>query len=459
MTNNIKRRRAFLKQCALLGAAGYSSGFASLGSLSMTAQAATRPNEYRAMVCIYLTGGNDHNMLVPNDSNSYQAYADLRGPIKIERTEQLDITSAAHPSQQQFGLHPSCSAMRDLYNDQNLAFVTNVGALIEPTTRETFANRAVRIPPKLFSHLSQKDFVRIGLPFDGERVSGWAGRIADLYQDTATAPLNLSFVGENVWQRGDVTNGYAISGGGIPRVIGYRPSIGFEQEDARRAALDQMNQLPQDHLMVREYGRKISESLALSKGLREGLEEQEIELTTPFPSTRLGNNLRNVAQIINARNGLSMPQQIFYVDSGGWDQHTSLLQRHSDSLQELSDALAAFYAATEEMGLANHVITFTNSDFGRTMDPNTSGSDHAWGGTQLVMGGRVQGGNVYGHFPELSEDDPQFIEFRGTLVPSIATDQMSSTIAKWFGDFTDSELKELLPNLLNFESSDLGFIA
>lgn len=201
------------------------------------------------------------------------------------------------------------------------------------------------------------------------------------------------------------------------------------------------------------------DSLSLSRRLREGSSQQEIELTTEFPGTRLGTNLRNVARLINARNGLEMPQQTFYVDAGGWDHHDSLLNRHRDNLQELSDALAAFYAATEEMGLEDQVVTFTNSEFGRTLIPNSTGSDHAWGGTQIVMGGRVTGGKVYGSFPEFTEDDPQYISSRGTLVPTLSMDQVSSTIAKWFGDFSDSELKELFPNLVEFDSTDLGFIS
>ncbi len=459
MTKNNINRRAFLKQCALTSAAGYTGALAGLGSLSMTAQAAARPSQYKAIVCVYLTGGNDINMLVPNDNSRYQSYADLRGPLAIAREQQLNIRSELSNTQQDFGLHPSCAALKSLYDDNKLAFVANVGALLEPTTNDDFVNRTVRLPPKLFSHLSQKDFVRVGLPFNGERMSGWAGRIADLYRNTNASPLNLSLVGDNVWQRGNITDSYGISGGGIPRVRGYRPNIGSDREDARRAALDRMNQLQQDHLLVREYSKRMDSSLSLSRRLREGSEQQLINLTTQFPSSRLGKNLRNVAKLINARQGLEMPQQIFYVDAGGWDHHDNLLNRHRDNLTELSDALAAFYAATQEMGLANEVVTFTNSDFGRTLVPNSNGSDHAWGGTQIVMGGSVQGGQVYGEFPEFSADDPQYISFRGTLVPTIATDQLSSTIAKWFGDFSDSELKELFPNLLEFDTSDLGFLS
>ncbi|GAA6137716.1 DUF1501 domain-containing protein [Arenicella sp. 4NH20-0111] len=457
MKNLKLNRRSFLKQCALTSAAGYTGAAATLGGLSMTANAAGRPNEYRAMVCVYLTGGNDLNMLVPNDSGRYQTYSDLRGPLAIANDEQLTISSGIGADQQSYGLHPACGAIKTLYENEKLAFVANVGALLEPTTSSNFSNREVRLPPKLFSHLSQKDFVRIGLPFNGEKVSGWAGRIADLYNDGRT-PLNLSLVGDNVWQRGNITNAYALAGGGIPRVVGYRPEIGFDQEDARRVALDEMNQLSHENLLVRAYGKRMHDSLSLSRNLREGSQEQLIELTTPFPSTRLGQSLRNVARLINARQGLGMPQQTFYVNSAGWDHHDNLLFRHRDNLQELSDALSAFYAATEEMGLADQVVSFTNSDFGRTLVPNSNGSDHAWGGTQLVMGGKVDGGQVFGEFPEFSADDPQYIDFRGTLVPTISTDQMSATIAKWFGDFSTSEVNELFPNLMEFDTSDLGFM-
>ncbi len=237
MKNLKLNRRSFLKQCALTSAAGYTGAAATLGGLSMTANAAGRPNEYRAMVCVYLTGGNDLNMLVPNDSGRYQTYSDLRGPLAIANDEQLTISSGIGADQQSYGLHPACGAIKTLYENEKLAFVANVGALLEPTTSSNFSNREVRLPPKLFSHLSQKDFVRIGLPFNGEKVSGWAGRIADLYNDGRT-PLNLSLVGDNVWQRGNITNAYALAGGGIPRVVGYRPEIGFDQEDARRVALD-----------------------------------------------------------------------------------------------------------------------------------------------------------------------------------------------------------------------------
>jgi len=208
-------------------------------------------------------------------------------------------------------------------------------------------------------------------------------------------------------------------------------------------------------------GRIVDESFQLSDYLRTRLQDASPELQTEFPSTVLGQRLRNVARLIKARNELEMPQQTFYVDSGGWDMHDDLIARHSSNLEELSAAMAAFYAATEEMGLENNVITFTNGDFGRTLDPNSSGSDHAWGGSQVVMGGKVAGGQVYGDFPMLIDGDgeTQFREFRGTLVPSTSIDQVSSTIAKWFGDFSDNTLEELFPNLHNFDEYDLGFIS
>jgi len=197
----------------------------------------------------------------------------------------------------------------------------------------------------------------------------------------------------------------------------------------------------------------------ISSSLRDGAAIRNIELTTEFPNTRLGGLMKNVANLINARDGLSMPQQTFYINSNGWDHHSDLLSRHSDNLEELSSAMAAFYAATVEMGLQDDVVTFTNTEFGRTLDPNSTGSDHAWGGNQVVMGGAIKGGQVFGDYPVFSPEDPQFREFRGTLIPSISSEQINSTIAKWFGGFNDSTLRELFPTLRSFDEYDLGFIS
>lgn len=481
MSKHQSTRRSFLKQCALLNAAGYASAYSALGGLSMTARAqsgVSRPSQYRAMVCIYQTGGNDLNMLIPTADDNYNAYTTIRGEgLSLLKTDDgsgkevfIPINSGSGADQTSYGLHPACGIVdsnlgngsggfKKLYDEGNLAFIANTGALIEPTTALDYGQGNVNLPPKLFGHLSQKDFVRAGVAYDGSIVNGWAGRIADLYFDGTGSPLNLNFSGDNIWQRGAETTAYGFSGSNVPPLRGYQTNGGGSAESARRAALNDINRLDHDHMFVREHGRIIDKSFTLSDALRDGATMQRIELTTVFPNTRLGAQLKNVAQLINARAGLQMPQQVFYVDSGGWDQHDDLLPRHRVTLKELSSAMAAFYAATVEMGLQDNVVTFTNGDFGRTLDPNSTGSDHAWGGNQVIMGGNVNGGQVFGEYPMFSPDDPQYIEFRGTLVPSIATDQVSSTIAKWFGDFSDSTLRELFPNLQSFDKYDLGLIS
>lgn len=478
MTNKLTSRRNFLKRCAIAHAAGYTGAFSALGGLSLTAQAQSasiaRPTEYRAMVCIYLTGGNDLNMLIPTDDTRYNQYAGIRGDLAIERASSDSTDEAFIPISSNgtdYGLHPSCGAESDdagsggikkLYDQDKLAFIANTGALIQPTTYAQYSSRdgnSVPLPPSLFNHLIQKDFVRAGKELSTD---GWAGRIADYYdgQDT-DSPLNLSFTGDNVWQRGIATSTYGTRGASISPLYGYRNEGGGNAEAVRRNALDRMNRLPQSHTITKEVARIVDESFELSDSLRSALATADTDLQTEFPNTDMGARLENVAKLIKARSSLGMPQQTFYVDSPGWDMHDDLISEHASNLEELSAAMAAFYSATIELGLENNIVTFTNSDFGRTLDPNSTGSDHAWGGSQIVMGGKVAGGQVYGDFPYMANgnSETQFIEFRGSLIPSISTDQVSSTIAKWFGDFSNNTLEELFPNLHNFNSYDLGFIS
>ena len=471
MKNNSLSRRRFLAQCALFSATGAAGSLASLGALSLPSAAlaaSPRPTQYKAMVCIYLTGGNDLNMMVPLDD--YDNYKQLRSNLALKRTDLLPISAGSGPSSRSYGLHPSFSGAHELYQSKKLAFVANTGALNMPTTAANFTNNSVPLPPKLFAHNTQKEFVRAGLPFDGRRITGWAGRIADMYMasnPTANTPLNLSLHGDNIWQRGSSTSAYGLSGASIPQLRGFDNITTGPGGDDRGAAMRAINELDTDHLFTSEYGRILQSSLDLSDTLRSGISQPKVALQTVFPNTKFAANLKNIANVINAREGMQMPQQVFYVNSGGWDHHRDLLGNHSSNLKTLGDALVAFDKALEEMGLQDQVVTFTNHDFGRTLTSNGSGSDHAWGGHQLIMGGKglsnssVKGGEVYGVHPEFAPSDPQFLNFRnrGVIVPSTSTDQLSATLAKWFGGFSDSELLDLFPSLANFNDIDLGFMA
>lgn len=455
-------RRSFMKNCAALSTLGYSSAFSALGGLSLTSQMAqaqtTRPSAYKAIVCIYQTGGNDLNMLVPTeDDDNFARYQTIRRGVALDRNEFLSIDSNG----ESFGLHPSCNGMKSLYDNGNLAFIANTGSLLEPTTAAQFANKSVELPPSLQNHLVQKDFVRAGSFVNGQYTTGWAGRIADLYGvQSGGVPLNGTLLGDNIWQRGENSSTYGFTGSSVRSLFGFRDTV--INESLRQTALYDVNNLSRNsnHLLVREYGRVVDTSLRLSDVLREGTSSAAPSLQTSFPSGTVSQRLRSIAELINRREALEMPQQIFYVDSPGWDMHDDLLIEHSSNLADLSNGLAAFYQALEEMGLENDVITFTNGDFGRTLDPNSDGSDHAWGGNQLIMGGRVDGGQVFGDYPLFveGEGETQFRNFRGLLVPTIATDQVSSTIAKWFGGFSNSTLNELFPNVSSFNTNDLGLI-
>jgi len=457
MKKSNQSRRTFLTQCALLSAAGVASPYAAYGSLRMSSAlaAASPPADYRAMVCVYLIGGNDNNMLVPTDASNYDLYQNMRGSLAIAQEDLLPVTSSYDGVTNTYGIHPSCTGMKELYDNANLAFVVNTGALLEPTTAQSYLSKTAALPPKIFSHNSQKDFVQAGLPFAGERLTGWGGRIADMFKASgSTAPLNLSFNGDNVWQRGEQTTAYGLRGSTVVPVYDYRDN-GRPLDAARKRALETINRLPTDHLLTSEYGRIMQDSLDLSDQLRDGVSQQEIDLQTDFPSTKAGQLFRNTARAINARKGMQMPQQNFYIFLNGWDHHDGLLSRHRATLSELDGGLSAFYKALQEMGVENQVTTFTNHDFGRTLRSNGDGSDHAWGGHQVVIGGAIDGGKVYGEHPIFSADDPQFLDRRGALVPSTSTDQFSASIAKWFGDFSESQLLEIFPNLANFDQKTL----
>lgn len=459
-------RRDFLTNCALLSASGVAAPLASLSALTLSnaalAQSATRPTEYRAMVCVYLSGGNDLNMMVPLDD--YDNYQNVRGDLALDRGDLLPITSGSGASAQSFGLHPSCTGLQELYNSKKLAFVANTGAILQPATVANYRQAGVA-PAQLFSHNSQKTFVNAGIPFDGRPINGWAGRIADLYAQTSATPLNLTLGGTNLWQRGALTSSYSLTSDFISKANLFDRTSTNDVIRKRGEFIQSMNGVESSHLLTNEYGRLSQRALDLSEALSGRQGQGAVTLQTQFSSGSSGTSFRHVAELINAREALGMQQQIFYVDIGGWDQHDDLLTQHSNSLNGLNNSLLAFQSALEEMGLQDNVVTFTNHDFGRTLGSNGDGSDHAWGGHQLIMGGSggsagiVKGGEVYGTHPIFSPDDPQYIDFRGVLVPSTSTDQLSATIAQWFGDFNEQQLVELFPNLANFNEKTLSFMS
>jgi len=319
-------RRNFLTMSALAG-----------GSLLMQTRhnqvlAATRPNDYRAIVNIYLQGGNDINMFVPADQ--YQAYGDLRGNLAIDQNQFLSLSSVNGSTTSNYGLHPSCSGLKEQYDNGNLAFVANIGALRAPLNRQQLIDRTVPTPPGLFAHNSQSDFVLAGLPFRGERLTGWGGRIADTYNvPNSEPPLGVSMVGDSLFLRGLEASQFSF-GSGVGRVINYRTDIPvFENLFSRSTKLEALREQSYDSVFTEEIARRYRESLATSTlYLSNNLDNSPI--STEFPSNLLATQLENVIRLIKSRNLLGQNQQIFSLFLGGWDFHSDLINRQAANLTD-----------------------------------------------------------------------------------------------------------------------------
>ena len=446
---NISRRR-FLRNAAGGGIAT-SCLLGTLGSLAATSALADTTGDYRALVCVFLLGGNDSfNMVVPGSTTEYNEYAAARQNLAIAQSDLLPVNPLVSDGAD-YGLHPSMPEIQTLFNNGELAIAANVGALVTPTTRNDYINGAVPLPPNLFSHNSQQNFWQSVQAFGAQNV-GWSGRMAEILQDTypgGALPINISLTGANLLQVGEQSTAYNVSAAGAPNINGFG-------SNARRAAVEAMyaaSLSPQTHLFESAFARTMSRSFSLVDDLRTALE------TTPAPTTLfeadgLSQNLRMVAHVIAARSALNMQRQVFFVGYGGWDTHDDQLTRHIGLLGTVSRALSAFQTEMAAIGCNDSVTTFTASDFGRTLTSNGDGSDHGWGSHQLVMGGAVAGQQINGNMPPLVIDGPED-SGRGRIIPSVSVDQYAAAMARWFG-VAEGELDTIFPNLTNFNDRDIG---
>ena len=412
--------------------------------------------DYKALVCVFLFGGNDsYNMLVPNTTAEYNAYAASRQNLALLQSDLLPIAPASYPGAD-FGLHPAMGAIQGLFETGNAAFVTNVGPLVEPTTRDQYFNGSVTLPPQLFSHNDQQDqwaSLRGNVPSK----TGWAGRIADLIrtgvveQQMAT---NASLFGTNLFQSADETVAYVMGQNGPLQFEGFSTTPGDIRYEQRQAFLRIVDET-YDSIYERGFAEVQRRAIAAADTVSAAIASAP-PLNTVFPQSQLGNQLQTVARLIGSRDELQMQRQIFFVAAGGFDSHDDQNQNQPGLLGGVSDAIAAFHAATLELGVQDNVTAFTQSDFGRTLTSNGDGTDHAWGGNQLVVGGAVNGGDLYGSFPLLEIGGPEDVG-GGRIIPSTSADQYAATLARWFG-IPESDLNVVAPNLSNFTLRDLGFM-
>ncbi|GGF61293.1 DUF1501 domain-containing protein [Alteromonas lipolytica] len=447
------QRREFIKR-SLAGLTGAGSLLATSSQFNLV-NAATNTNsftDYKALVCVFLLGGNDSlNMLIPTDNPGYQAYAATRQNLAVPLEQIINLQSAAYGSA--FGLHPSLAPMADLFNSGAASFVANVGTLIEPVDKTRILNGRALLPPQLFSHSDQQNHWQSGIPQD-PALTGWAGRMADLLGDSQAAlSMNLSLAGSNLWQTGNQVLPFALGPQGADAIVGLNPEHDWLNQNA--GFLDRIH-TGADTLFAREYRQIVDRTRRTGELVNTSLMLAP-ELQTLFPATSLAQQLQTVAKMIAVQQHLNQPRQVFFVAMGGWDTHDNQLIDQPLLLAELAGGLQAFYQATEELGLAQQVTTFTASDFGRTLTSNGDGTDHGWGGHQIVVGGAVNGGDIVGTMPALTLDSNDDMG-DGRIIPTLAVDQYAATLARWYG-LSESQLHEILPNLQNFASADLGFMA
>jgi uncharacterized protein (DUF1501 family) len=412
--------------------------------------------DYKALVCVFLFGGNDsYNMLVPNTTAEYNAYAASRQNLALLQADLLPITPASSAGPD-FGLHPAMATTQDLFEQGRAAFVTNVGPLVEPTTRDQYFNGSVTLPPQLFSHNDQQDqwtSLRGNVPSK----TGWAGRIADLIRTGVAEQqmsTNASLFGTNLFQSADETVAYVMGPNGPLQFEGFSSDpndIRYAQREAFLRIVDAGYSSIYERGFADVQRRAIDAADQVSAAIN-----NTQPINTVFPQSQLGTQLRTVARLIAARDELQMQRQIFFVATGGFDSHDDQNENQPGLLGGISDAIAAFYEATVELQVQESVTTFTQSDFGRTLTSNGDGTDHAWGGNQLVVGGAVNGGDLYGNFPLLEIGGPEDVG-GGRIIPSTSADQYAATLARWFG-VPDVDLDVVAPNLSNFVQRDLGFM-
>ncbi|MBC7912451.1 MAG: DUF1501 domain-containing protein [Pyrinomonadaceae bacterium] len=424
---------------------------------------------YKALVCVFLDGGNDgNNSVVPNYDAGYNQYSAARSAqgLAIARNSLLPITPASMGGQI-YGFHPAMAPLHPLWNQGKMAVVCNVGCLVQPLTRATYQAGAPR-PYQLFSHPDQADQFRTGIS-SFKSTTGWGGRIADrtaALNTNPAIPMVTAIPSASIFTTGFNTKPLIVASAPTPlnQLLTLNGFGTAADELARRAAMNNARQQDLNQTIVQNASLITQQAVNVSQQLN-----TDPTLTVTFPSTTLGNQLRQVAKLIKIRTLLNMNRQIFYVSLGGFDHHSSQISPHNSLLTQVCNALKAFYDETVAQGVAAQVTTCTMSDFSRTFGPAGSGSnvgsDHGWGGPYFVIGDSVLGGNFYGRptsngtfWPTLVTGTGDDTDIRGRFIPSVSVEQYAGTLARWYG-LAEADLPLAFPNYNNFSNSNLGFMA
>ncbi|MHC4375743.1 MAG: DUF1501 domain-containing protein [Planctomycetota bacterium] len=439
-------RRSLLR----LGAgAAACAGLTSARVFSSVAPTQISFGDYKALVCVFLYGGADtFNLLVPTSGPEYATYAASRGALAEPLASLLPITPLGGDTVT-YGMHSQVPELQALFQQGQLAFVQNVGPLVQPASKAALLSGAVSEPPSLFSHNDQQaEWQRAWAGVSGS--SGWAGRMLDLLGavngDTPLSP-GISVDQQNILQVGQQAAPYVIGTEGTLPLVGV--------DDPAVKALYQQLFSNEQHKLGRAVAQIQAEAIEIDELLSAKLAAAP-NFDGLFPESELANQLKMVARLIAIRSQLNVSRQVFFVGMGGFDTHDSQLQQLGPLFATLSKALGGFQQALEQIGEASNVTTFGHTEFGRTLSSNGDGSDHGWGGHAFVMGGPVQGQRLYGTRPDLTLEGPDDLG-EGRIIPTTSVDQYAATLGRWFG-LSSSDALTVFPNLTNFSSQDLGFL-
>jgi len=465
-------RRTFLRMAGL-------TPLARFGAINALASPAAVSTNYKALVCIFLFGGNDgNNMIVPAPGTSeYARYLAIRGSLALpDPNATLQGMGITTRNGTPYALNDGLKLILPLWASGQLAVVANVGLVVQPTTQAQYqatitGGASVPLPTNLFSHADQQVQMQAGIP-SSSASTGWAGRVADAVAAQnagASFPPSVSVSGPALFSKGNAVQSASLIPGFNMQLNGFstwQPVVG----QTRQAQYQSILTFNSGLTMIQAADKVRQDAVALSQMLASL--PPASPFTRPFPSTTIGQQLLQVAQIMQLQPTIGLNRQIFFCSLGGFDTHSGQSWQQFDLLRQVADGMLSLWGATQDLGIANQVTTFTESEFGRTLQPSGSGCDHGWGNHHLVLGGAVHGGDLYGRYPQMAIGGPDdclstsnpSTPARGAWLPTTSVDQFAATLAKWFGvDLTDPTVTaKAFPNLANFTSqgfpADIGFM-